>query len=765
MVSIVTYTLNSVLGESQGNFASTIRDQQSPFVQAVNDGGYIISYRTVGTSDFFFTDYYHPDHSVQNFPSLPHQGLFDAQGQLAYAQLQGSNNSIGVWTEGAAGDGAGIYGRFFGVDGGGLGNEFLISSGSGRANPHVSALGVNGLAGVVYENNGAVDLSLVTQSNVSTLTISATNASQPQIANFSNANQFCVVWIEDVSGTPALFSRVYDNGGVAQTGSPVLVDSFGAKGNPSLIGMSNGNYAVVYEDSGYIDEGGTTAITLRILAQADGTSLFGPIKVNTTSTALNEVDPDVNVLGNGFVIVTWTVPNSAMGNDIYGRIFDHTGIPISIDGSSDPFIITNSGDDDQQSSVDGIRWGEFITVWQDSDTSDNSDGRISRQVSELVRTTTGDNTGETLEGDALKDRIFGNGGNDILRGFTGDDFLDGGAGGDTMEGGHNDDTYVVDSIFDIVTELAGQGTDTVQSGLTWTLSTNVENLMLTGNAAIDGTGNSEDNEITGNSGSNRLDGGSGTDTLTGGAGNDTYIVNDSTVTVSETQAGDGHDTIVTSVFYDIPNLVEDLTMIGSANIRTNGNDLANRIEGNVADNYINGGAGTDIMVGGPGNDTYTIDNLNDVIIELAGGGDDAVYSFNDAALSGNIETLILASTASNAISGFGDGNINQIFGNEFDNVLYGRGNIDRLGGGAGDDIFVMAMGDQSASQQEQITDFEGAGVVGGDRMGFGGFGPGATVVQVSANSYEVRDANNVAQASFILEGVTTALIADDYYFN
>lgn len=97
--------------------------------------------------------------------------------------------------------------------------------------------------------------------------------------------------------------------------------------------------------------------------------------------------------------------------------------------------------------------------------------------------------------------------------------------------------------------------------------------------------------------------------------------------------------------------------------------------------------------------------------------------------------------------------------------MYGRGNIDRLGGGAGDDIFVMAMGDQSASQQEQITDFEGAGVVGGDRMGFGGFGPGATVVQVSANSYEVRDANNVAQASFILEGVTTALIADDYYFN
>ena len=222
--------------------------------------------------------------------------------------------------------------------------------------------------------------------------------------------------------------------------------------------------------------------------------------------------------------------------------------------------------------------------------------------------------------------------------------------------------------------------------------------------------------------------------------------------------------VYTSTNINIVSGVNMVQLLGLNNLAINGGAGNEILNGNSGNNYINGGVGTDLMTGGAGNDTYTIDNLNDVIVEQAGGGDDAVYSFNDAALSGNIETLILAPTAQNAISGFGDGNVNQIFGNEFNNVIYGRGNVDRLGGGAGDDIFVMAMGDQAANLQEQITDFEGAGVAGGDRMGLSGFGPGATVVQVSTNSYEVRDAGNVAQASFILEGVTTALTADDYYF-
>ena len=79
-----------------------------------------------------------------------------------------------------------------------------------------------------------------------------------------------------------------------------------------------------------------------------------------------------------------------------------------------------------------------------------------------------------------------------------------------MNGGAGDDTYVVDNPGDVVTEAPNQGTDTVQSSISYTLGANVENLTLTGSGAINGTGNALNNVIFGNIGSNFLTGGAGT---------------------------------------------------------------------------------------------------------------------------------------------------------------------------------------------------------------------------------------------------------------
>lgn len=83
--------------------------------------------------------------------------------------------------------------------------------------------------------------------------------------------------------------------------------------------------------------------------------------------------------------------------------------------------------------------------------------------------------------------IDARGGNDSIAGLAGNDTLIGGLGADSLTGGAGDDTYVVDNAGDVVTESLNEGLDTVQSAISYTLGTNVENLTLTGSNALDGT--------------------------------------------------------------------------------------------------------------------------------------------------------------------------------------------------------------------------------------------------------------------------------------
>jgi len=338
----------------------------------------------------------------------------------------------------------------------------------------------------------------------------------------------------------------------------------------------------------------------------------------------------------------------------------------------------------------------------------------------------------------------GNTGDNDLVGNDGNNVLNGGSGADRMVGGRGDDTYVVAQASDVVIEELNEGSDTVQSNITHTLGSQLENLTLTGTSLINGTGNVLNNTLTGNSGANVLTGGLGDDiyvvgagdsvvenanqgidlvqssathtlrdevenltltgssiingsgnaldniltgnsaanVLTGGAGNDTYIVGTGD-TVSEL-AGGGTDTVQAGVTWTIASTanVENLTLTGTNAINGTGNTLANVITGNGAANALNGGSGADTLIGGAGNDSYTVDNTADVITELASEGIDSVSSNVTYTLSANVENLTLTGTS-----------LLNATGNALDNVLTGNNAVNTLTGGAGNDTYFITSGD------------------------------------------------------------------------
>ncbi len=299
---------------------------------------------------------------------------------------------------------------------------------------------------------------------------------------------------------------------------------------------------------------------------------------------------------------------------------------------------------------------------------------------------TGTEGPDVLVGTQNDDRLVGLAGEDQLVGLAGDDLLDGGTGADQLAGGTGDDIYFIDDVGDVVTELANEGVDTVQSHVTRTLETHVENLVLAGTADLDGTGNELDNVLTGNSGAN---------VLRGGVGDDTYIVGEGDTVVEFT--GEGTDTVQAGISATLGADVENLTLTDSAFLTGTGNNL---------DNVLKAEGSISILVGGDGNDTYVIgpNHDDDILIETATGGVDTVIAGHDYRLPANIENLTLLDprvpdfasfslipygSSEQSVTGYGNESANTLIGGRANNVLDGGLGADTLIGGAGHDTYIV----------------------------------------------------------------------------
>lgn len=333
-------------------------------------------------------------------------------------------------------------------------------------------------------------------------------------------------------------------------------------------------------------------------------------------------------------------------------------------------------------------------------------------------------------------------GNDTLIGSDYGDVLIGGLGIDSLVGGLGDDLYRIDTLSDVMVEVADGGVDTVETGMSsYVLGDLFENLRHLGNAAFQGTGNASANQISGSDGRDTLlgllgsdtlngglaadllyagfghdsvNGGLGVDTMVGSMGNDTFVISDRLDVVIE-RSGQGVDTVVSRALrYTLAANVEIGIIERATGARLFGNSAGNTLtggEGNdslfgkLGNDSLNGGAGADWLVGGVGNDTlsgmdgantleggdgddtYWIDNADTVITELADGGYDIVRTASlTFVLADNLEELVDSAVMARNLSG-----------NELDNRIDCSSTVSRtcaVHGFDGNDTLVGGIGDR-----------------------------------------------------------------------
>lgn len=320
---------------------------------------------------------------------------------------------------------------------------------------------------------------------------------------------------------------------------------------------------------------------------------------------------------------------------------------------------------------------------------------------------------------------------------------------DQMVGNASDNVFRVDHSGDTVRELAGYGTDRVETTLaSYTLGTNVENLLRVGAEDFVGTGNKLANVMTGGVGNDSLSGLDGTDTINGGGGNDTLSGGNG----ADTLNGDaGSDSLLGGWQADalsggtgddrLIGDVEWLTSTGAAD-RLAGDDGNDLLMGDAATMSGAAKGGSDRLIGGSGSDIL-IGDADRMTGKVGGGADRLEGGDGDDWLYGDGRIMDAGVR----------GGTDRLEGGAGSDHLFGGGGSDTLFGGAGDDWFVFGPG----SGRDEIADFSRGD---GDRIDLSAFHVSAdalrfshsaegTTVMIGADSIFVRGVSSFEHTDFV----------------
>jgi Ca2+-binding RTX toxin-like protein len=505
-----------------------------------------------------------------------------------------------------------------------------------------------------------------------------TDEVQTALASYSLA---ALANVENLTGTAATGQSLTGNGGANTITGGAGNDTLdGGAGEDMLIGGTgdtllggDGDDLIVVDGTWAAIDGGDDNDTVRILASVDAANVSNVEQYEVATSGITASFAGLS--GPVSVLVTAAGGAHVIGSAGNDQITDGAGVDTLEGGGGDDTLFANAGDilsggegDDSFvlfGSPASIAGGTHSTngdevVFQASATLSNVTGI--EQYLVVVGGITADLSAvaeaanlSVLAGGAT---AIGTAQADVISGGNGDDTIRGNAGGDTLIGGLGSDTASYAASLAGVTVNLAAGTASGGHAAGDTLS-EIENLI----------GSAQADTLTGDGGDNRLDGGGGGDTLIGGAGNDTYVV-DSINEVPVENANEGIDTVEATTHYRLLANLENLTLLGGADLQAYGNALANTLTGNT---------GINLLSGGDGDDTYVVNNTSTAVLENVNEGTDTVHATAHYRLSANVENIVLEGSA----------NL-QAYGNALANVLTSNTGIDLLAGGAGDDTYFVA---------------------------------------------------------------------------